>query len=144
MLDSMDPFYSDQSWFYTIVVTILNLYQYVILLCFVVNFSIILEFMARGCNFKRTTREEIGILARAFDPFKFKEHTECVICLGEYDRDSMVTVLPCDVRHYFHANCIEEWSSRNNTCPLCKAPFTIESIREFNRRLTFSVAEREQ
>ena len=32
---------------------------------------------------------------------------ECTICLDEFEPDSMVTPLPCDVRHYFHTACIQ-------------------------------------
>ena len=74
--------------------------------------------------------------ARAFDPFKFSEHTECVICLMDFEKNEMVTALPCDVRHYFHAECISSWSKKNSTCPLCKTPFSVAAIREFNNKLT--------
>ena len=50
----------------------------------------------------------------------------------------MITPLPCDVRHYFHTNCIEDWYSQKGRdyCPLCKETFTLAQIEEYNERFT--------
>ena len=55
-----------------------------------------------------------------FDTNIFKSTDECAICLEKFDEESEVTPLPCDIRHYFHNKCIEDWFKNNNTCPLCK------------------------
>lgn len=51
------------------------------------------------------------------------EKEKCVICLGEFENDDDVTVLPCE--HVFCASCINQWLKVNRTCPSCK-----RSIRE--------------
>lgn len=46
--------------------------------------------------------------------------TSCAVCLGDYEDDDHLMILPCDPRHNFHAACIEPWLKRTNTCPLCQ------------------------
>jgi len=46
--------------------------------------------------------------------------TQCAVCLEHYEDDEELMVLPCDPRHNFHAQCIEPWLQRMNTCPLCQ------------------------
>ena len=42
---------------------------------------------------------------------------ECCICM---DKDTAVWIeTPC--RHAFHYQCIREWNSVNNTCPICRS-----------------------
>ena len=50
----------------------------------------------------------------------------------------MVTPLPCDLRHYFHTKCIEEWYSRKEReyCPLCKETFTMGEVALYNENFT--------
>ena len=48
-----------------------------------------------------------------------------------FSEDSEVTPLPCDIRHYFHTNCIEDWFKVNNVCPLCKKVITKEDLDKF-------------
>ena len=33
----------------------------------------------------------------------------CSICLVPYDQESKITVLPCNDKHYFHTECLEQW-----------------------------------
>lgn len=43
----------------------------------------------------------------------------CSICLGEYQpKETLRTIPQC--KHYFHADCIDEWLKMNTTCPLCR------------------------
>jgi len=46
-------------------------------------------------------------------------HDMCAICLVDYEDNEMLKLLPCD--HRFHPACIDEWLTRNNACPMCKA-----------------------
>ena len=39
------------------------------------------EWFCRGCRWKSNETEQLGVVARTFDPFKFREHQECSICL---------------------------------------------------------------
>ena len=80
---------------------------------------------------------QLAKVARDFDPEIFLEHEDCVICFEKFEaKKSKVTVLPCDVRHYFHSDCIEKWTLKKTNCPLCKAKFSVESIFKFNKQLT--------
>ncbi|KAG8391939.1 hypothetical protein BUALT_Bualt01G0239100 [Buddleja alternifolia] len=43
----------------------------------------------------------------------------CSICLESYSpREILRSIAKCE--HYFHADCIELWLSKNSTCPLCR------------------------
>ena len=53
--------------------------------------------------------------------------------MGEYVEGEQITTLPCDEKHYFHPKCIEGWLSKNNSCPLCKKPVTMEDIKRFKK-----------
>jgi len=60
---------------------------------------------------------------------------QCSICLMDFSSDDEIIPLPCDEKHYFHAQCIQEWLSNNNICPLCKTPITEEGLNEQRQRL---------
>eukprot|EP00543_Licmophora_paradoxa_P008498 CAMPEP_0202445916 /NCGR_PEP_ID=MMETSP1360-20130828/4624_1 /ASSEMBLY_ACC=CAM_ASM_000848 /TAXON_ID=515479 /ORGANISM="Licmophora paradoxa, Strain CCMP2313" /LENGTH=360 /DNA_ID=CAMNT_0049062323 /DNA_START=244 /DNA_END=1326 /DNA_ORIENTATION=- len=47
---------------------------------------------------------------------------KCIICLCEPDAEELATINGCS--HKFCFGCIEKWSERENTCPLCKNRFT--------------------
>ncbi|KAL5722494.1 hypothetical protein ACHQM5_006010 [Ranunculus cassubicifolius] len=47
------------------------------------------------------------------------EDNTCSICLCEYQaRETLKTIPECE--HCFHATCIDEWLSKNVTCPICR------------------------
>ena len=75
-------------------------------------------------------------MSRAIDGTRFNEHLECSICLGDFGPDDHVTPLPCDVRHYFHTDCIKEWAQVKLFCPLCQKAFTRGQLEDFNRRFS--------
>ena len=96
-------------------------YIWIAAVCFVLSISDTIEWMCKGCKTAVGPNDEaMGFVGRTFDPFKFNDHSECSICLCEFEAEELVTVLPCDVRHYFHSECIRDWSKRSTTCPLCK------------------------
>jgi hypothetical protein len=48
-----------------------------------------------------------------------KLDTDCSICMGQMDKDEMVTELKCT--HTFHTNCIEPYLKQYNyKCPVCR------------------------
>jgi len=47
-------------------------------------------------------------------------NSDCCICLGCFELGEMLTCLPCDKKHSFHAGCIRSWLERQNSCPLCQ------------------------
>mmetsp|Transcript_52104 Transcript_52104/g.124100 ORF Transcript_52104/g.124100 Transcript_52104/m.124100 type:complete len:472 (-) Transcript_52104:54-1469(-) len=65
---------------------------------------------------QRTTVDRLTRL-----PARSCSSTECRVCLGEFDPNSMVVQLPCN--HAFHPSCISKWLTQcKDTCPLCAAP----------------------
>lgn len=47
----------------------------------------------------------------------------CSICLGPFEPGQRTQeILPC--RHYFHANCLEQWLASHDSCPLCRCTAT--------------------
>ena len=75
-------------------------------------------------------------MSRMIDGTRFNEHTECSICLGDFQVDDIVTPLPCDHRHYFHTKCIKDWSKQKLQCPLCNKPFTAQQLDEYHQRFS--------
>ena len=47
-----------------------------------------------------------------------KEHTSCPICFDDYTDNCFVLETEC--KHHFHEECLEKWTERNNTCPICR------------------------
>ncbi|KAH6822795.1 hypothetical protein C2S53_017091 [Perilla frutescens var. hirtella] len=45
--------------------------------------------------------------------------SSCAICLQDL-RDGESTRLLPSCRHFFHTHCIDEWLSRQGTCPVCR------------------------
>ena len=75
------------------------------------------------------TKRMVNSLFRVkYDANLFQTQDSCMICLVNFDEDALVTPLPCDIRHYFHTACIEQWLLINASCPLCKTSVTLEEI----------------
>jgi hypothetical protein len=49
----------------------------------------------------------------------------CSICMSHYNIKNLHT-LNCN--HVFHKDCINEWLTKNNTCPLCRAIVNIKPL----------------
>uniref|UniRef100_M4BMH0 RING-type domain-containing protein n=2 Tax=Hyaloperonospora arabidopsidis (strain Emoy2) TaxID=559515 RepID=M4BMH0_HYAAE len=47
-----------------------------------------------------------------------ERHSECVICLSDYEKDDKVLALPCG--HMFHKECGMKWLVEHNICPTCR------------------------
>lgn len=48
---------------------------------------------------------------------------DCAICFDKIKKGQQFRALPCSesASHIFHAKCIDQWLSKNNTCPTCRA-----------------------
>lgn len=48
------------------------------------------------------------------------EQSECSICLGDFQEEEKVKVLP-ECQHAYHCECVDKWLSEQSSCPLCRA-----------------------
>jgi hypothetical protein len=55
------------------------------------------------------------------------ETTDCAVCLGEFQEEEKVRLLPSCL-HVFHADCVDTWLQDNANCPLCRAAITGTAI----------------
>jgi hypothetical protein len=53
--------------------------------------------------------------------------TDCAVCLGEFQEEERVRLLPSCL-HVFHADCVDTWLQGNANCPLCRAAITATAI----------------
>ncbi|CAI9779304.1 unnamed protein product [Fraxinus pennsylvanica] len=51
----------------------------------------------------------------------------CAVCLDEIPAGLLVSTLACS--HVFHSNCIFEWLSRSDNCPICRFEMIAQPIR---------------
>lgn len=83
------------------------------LLCIAAPFIILMFYrnrQAEMAHVNRTKRLIKSMVRQKWNQQLFKNADQaCIVCLIDFDQDSEVTPLPCDVRHYFHTHCIEEW-----------------------------------
>lgn len=50
---------------------------------------------------------------------------QCIICLTDFQEGEEIESLPCI--HLFHKNCIDEWLTNTNKCPLCKTTIYVDN-----------------
>eukprot|EP00173_Palmaria_palmata_P004042 Plantae.Rhodophyta-Palmaria_palmata.ctg472.p1 GENE.Plantae.Rhodophyta-Palmaria_palmata.ctg472~~Plantae.Rhodophyta-Palmaria_palmata.ctg472.p1 ORF type:complete len:386 (+),score=33.34 Plantae.Rhodophyta-Palmaria_palmata.ctg472:173-1159(+) len=48
---------------------------------------------------------------------------DCIICTEDLNEDT-VRMMPCNGKHVFHSQCIDEWLSAHATCPTCRTDFS--------------------
>eukprot|EP00966_Prymnesium_polylepis_P191367 4435189-Prymnesium_polylepis.1 len=53
---------------------------------------------------------------------------ECAVCMNAFKANVLLVVLPCSELHIFHRECLATWTSRRNTCPLCRSAVNIKAI----------------
>ena len=53
---------------------------------------------------------------------------ECSICLQTLNSQK-IKVLPCE--HTFHTDCILEWLTNTNTCPICRKSIHKHKMKVF-------------
>jgi len=51
---------------------------------------------------------------------------ECSICQEDYKQGEILLDLPCD--HNFHKNCVTQWLTQHNSCPVCRKPLEAQNI----------------
>ncbi|KAG5515082.1 hypothetical protein RHGRI_036205 [Rhododendron griersonianum] len=51
--------------------------------------------------------------------------SECSICLGLFEDEEIVKVLP-KCQHAYHSECVDKWLSARSSCPLCRASLLVD------------------
>ena len=46
----------------------------------------------------------------SFNSVSFQGSDECAFCMERFEVGQEIIALPCDIRHFFHSNCILAWS----------------------------------
>lgn len=78
------------------------------------------ERLPAGCRCTLKPAYETFILSEGsteLPGWKAESADPCCICLGELCSGETCCKMPCD--HVFHKECIENWTRRKNSCPLC-------------------------
>ena len=78
----------------------------------------------------------LHLLAKhVYDSEKFTTTKECIICRVEFDAESQITPLPCNIKHYFHTECVTEWLRTKQECPLCRHKITTQELESFQQEV---------
>ncbi|CAI2377910.1 unnamed protein product [Moneuplotes crassus] len=124
-----------RSYWYIYLYLAYGFYVFLQACIFVCTFSIIMVFLciyARRINRPNWNGANNQILDRLirtrFTPANYNQNEACSVCLEEFKEEDEIITLPCNGRHIFHTHCILEWLPRNNVCPLCKEPVSVENI----------------
>jgi len=78
------------------------------------------EHIQEVVNNKYVKKDVTNIISK-FKSKKYKgddNKHQCSVCLENIKKDEKITKLDC--KHIFHTDCINEWISRDNTCPCCR------------------------
>ena len=97
-------------------------------------FIIVIVVIAKCAIMKSQHNLEKGILEKLlkikFDIKMFGQGKECAICIVSLKQDDLIISLPCDPRHYFHVDCINEWLKTNSVCPICRTSINMEALQK--------------
>ena len=61
---------------------------------------------------------DIQLFSNVFKMSDLYQQTTCSICCEDFMNNDEVRILPCN--HYYHNNCIQEWLTKNPSCPMCR------------------------
>ncbi|UKJ90191.2 hypothetical protein MACJ_001122 [Theileria orientalis] len=67
----------------------------------------------------------------------------CSICILKINDDDKVFLLPCDMRHLFHRDCLRKWFKRSSECPICRSNIS-EILAERDKPVNKGIFEQSQ
>ena len=73
----------------------------------------------------------LSVASLKLDPNQFTSNDDWAICYDEFSNGQAIIRLPCNAKHYFHAECIGNWIERKTECPIWKAQITEEILDKF-------------
>ncbi|CAK77882.1 unnamed protein product (macronuclear) [Paramecium tetraurelia] len=53
----------------------------------------------------------------------------CCVCLVQFLKRDQTRETPC--KHYFHTNCLRDWTKKNTTCPVCRQELGEADIQKY-------------
>ena len=95
--------------------------------CFPCFVRVLLAMRVDESSIVGATAQDLETLtSKTYDPDTFQLDEEnktanCAICLSSYVAGEKIRELPCDSRHHFHLECIDDWLKLNATCPVCRS-----------------------
>jgi hypothetical protein len=96
------------------------------LVCFCLPCFIRVILAARSTRPKGASKEKLATLpSSVYEPGSLpgtdaQTQPSCAICLATYSTGEEVRCLPCDPRHHFHRECVDDWLMLNCSCPICR------------------------
>jgi len=72
-----------------------------------------------------------SLKTKTFSEVAGSEGAECTICLQGVMPQDIVSVLPCDEKHFLHQTCAIDWLAHSPSCPFCRKNFK-ETIARFD------------
>lgn len=91
---------------------VLCIVSFLILFCPCISYTLFKTFHDRRERNQLQERVIKNLSKVTFGSVKLDGQQDCAICLGSFESNELVTPLSCDIRHYFHSACIEEWMKR--------------------------------
>ncbi|CAD8058247.1 unnamed protein product [Paramecium primaurelia] len=53
----------------------------------------------------------------------------CCVCLVQFLKKDQTRETPC--KHFFHTNCLRDWTKKNTTCPVCRQELGEADIQKY-------------
>eukprot|EP00916_Digyalum_oweni_P014767 GHVL01024173.1.p1 GENE.GHVL01024173.1~~GHVL01024173.1.p1 ORF type:complete len:384 (+),score=47.47 GHVL01024173.1:16-1167(+) len=83
-----------------------------------------------GFNSKGIPAERIDSLLPKYKLCIDEVSSACAICRNDFEDGCEVRQLPCNMKHIFHPDCIDEWLCRSPECPVCRYRFSEHECME--------------
>ncbi|CAL5407497.1 unnamed protein product [Camellia sinensis] len=73
-----------------------------------------------------STINSFPIILHNSSTMKTVDDSECCICLGIFQNEDKVKVLP-KCHHCYHSDCVDRWLTAHSSCPLCRSSLRADS-----------------
>lgn len=69
-------------------------------------------------NILKTMKIETILNDKTLEEIKDKMG-KCVICWEEFNLNEEIRTLSCNIKHFFHRTCVDQWLEKYSKCPIC-------------------------
>ncbi|CAD8158221.1 unnamed protein product [Paramecium octaurelia] len=59
-----------------------------------------------------------------------KSNRQCSICCNQFQKDELITQLPC--KHIYHKSCVDSWLQSSTKCPNCRSD-VLEALKNMEK-----------